>query len=113
MSTVFTLIILNIISMIIIFIYVENDSLKPTKLTLIFLISTFIVWISFIGKIFTNVPTEFVDLLWNVCWIYLILAGLAAIIFELKNSRLYVIVALLLTSINFIFFSFSISIGNM
>ncbi|MEK5185346.1 hypothetical protein [Solibacillus sp. FSL W7-1324] len=113
MSTVFTLIILNIISMIIIFIYVENDSLKPTKLTFIFLISMLIVWISFIGGIFTLVPTEFVDLLWNACWIYLIFAGLAAIIFEVKNSRLYVIVALLLTSINFIFFSFSIPIGNM
>ena len=113
MSTVFTLIILNIISMIIIFIYVVNDNLKPTKLTIIFLISMLIVWISFIGGIFTYVPTEFVDLLWNACWICLILAGLAAIIFEIKNSRLYVIVALMLYSINFIFFSFSTSIGNM
>lgn len=113
LSAIFTLIIFNIICTIIIFNYVESDNLKPTKITLIFLISTFIVWISFIGGIFTYIPRQFGNLLWHVCWIYLILVGLAAIIFEVKNSRLYVVIALLITSINFIFFSFSISIGNM
>lgn len=113
MSTIFTLIILNIICMIFVFIYVENDNLKPTKITFVFLISTFILWISFIGGILTYVPTLLGDLLWNVCWIYSILVGIAAIFFEVENSRLYVIMAILLTSINFIFFSLSISIGNM
>ena len=107
---IFILIIFNIICMIFVFIYVQNDKLKPTKVTLIFLISTLIVWIFFIGGIFTYVPTQLGNLLWNVCWIYLILVGITAIFFEVKNSRIYVIIALLLTSTNFIFFSFSISI---
>lgn len=113
MSTIFTLIIFIIICMIFVFIYVQNDKLKPTKITLIFLISTLIVWISFIGGIFTYVPTQLGNLLWNVCWISLILVGIVAIFFEVKNSRLYVVITLLLTSINFFFYSLSISIGNM
>lgn len=99
--------------MILVFIFVENDHLKPTKILVIFLISIFIMWISFIDGIFTIVPAQFGNLLWNGCWIYLILLGIAALIIEIKNSRLYVSITLLLTSINFVFFSFSLSIGNM
>lgn len=113
MSVIFSLIIFNITCSILLFFYTKDDNLKPTKITFIFLCSTFIVWSSFIFGIFPYFTIELEAILWDVSWIYLILIGITALFFEVKNSRIYVIFVLLVNSINVVFFGFSNFIGNM
>lgn len=113
MTLIFSWLIVTIVLFIIPIFFENSETFKPTKITYIFFISTIILWIGFVFGIYSYFPTNLANLIWDYCWIILIGIGIFAYIYEIKNSWLYITLVLFINSVNFIFFSLSIFIGNI
>ncbi|MER1957170.1 MAG: hypothetical protein ABS942_07310 [Solibacillus sp.] len=113
MTFIFLLAIFMSVCLIVTLFALKPDTLKPSKLYFSFIIFTVIVWISFLTGFFTIFSDEFSLILWNSCWIGLLIVGGFTFIYECKNSLVFACTALLTSLINGGFYLLAKFIASM
>lgn len=90
-----------------------SDTVKPSKLSEIFLGLAAVIWICFLTGVFTLLPDTLANVLWESSWIGLLILGFITFIYEYRNSKAYAFVALIICFINGGFYMFSKLISSM
>lgn len=90
-----------------------SDTVRPSKLSYIFLSLTAVIWICFLTGVFTLLPDKLANILWEFGWIGLLIFGFVTFIYEFKNSKAYAFAALIICFINGSFYMFSKLISSM
>ena len=113
MTFIFLLAIFMSICLIVILFSLKPDTVKASKLYFAFIIFTVIIWISFLTGLFTIFPDEFSLILWNICWIGILILGGITFIYEFKRSLVFAFTALLISMINGGFYLLAKFIASM
>ena len=113
MSFIFLFAIFISICLIVTLYAIKPDTLKPSKLYYVLLIFTVIIWVSFLTGMSTIFPDKFSLILWNSCWIGILILGGITFIFEFKRSLAFAFSALLISLINGGFYLLAKFIASM
>lgn len=113
MTIIFLLAIFMSICLIVILFSLKPDTVKPSKLYFAHLTFTVIIWIGFLTGFFTIFPDELSLILWNSCWIGLLIFGGIVFIYEFKRSLAFAFSALLISLINGGFYLLAKFIASM